>query len=54
MRIILSLITTFIVYVICKNLDCNLLLGCTLVCMTMGGFVMNELRIILKEIQSNK
>lgn len=54
LRLILSLLTTFGMYVLCLNLSWTDLLGTTLVCLTMGGFIMNELRILLKEIHKTK
>lgn len=50
-RLILSIVSTFFVYVVCKNLDWTGLIGTMLLCITMGGFIMNELRLILKELQ---
>jgi hypothetical protein len=51
LRLVLSLLATFGMYVLCLNLNWTDLLGTTLVCLTMGGFLMNELRIILREIR---
>lgn len=51
LRLVLSLLATFGMYVLCLNLNWTDLLGTTLVCLTMGGFIMNELRIILREIK---
>ena len=51
LRLVLSLLATFGMYVLCLNLNWTDLLGTTLVCLTMGGFIMNEFRILLKEIR---
>ena len=55
LSLVLMYISTFLVYVLCLNLDWDGLLGTMLLSLTTGGFIMNEIRILRKEIKiSNK
>ena len=51
MKIILMCITIFIEYVLYVNLDWRDFEGIVLICLTIGVFVMNELRIIIDNIK---